>query len=139
MASGDLTDAGWGLVGPLLAARRGRPGCEDRRHLDGILWRAREGAGWRAIPERHGRWNTVWRRFARWRGLGVFEAVRCVASYFWARVRPPADQSTFEGWVAARFGYRLYRIFFKTYTEKVWGVPATEIKADWAAQRIKNL
>ena len=60
-------------------------------------------------------------------------------SYLWARVRPPADQSHFEGWVAARFGYRLYRIFFKTYTEKVWGIPATEIQADWAAQRIKNL
>ncbi len=73
------------------------------------------------------------------RSLGVVEAVRCVASYGWARVRPPKDQSTFEGWVAARFGCRLYRIFFKTYTEKVWGVPATEIQADWAAQRIKNL
>ncbi len=73
------------------------------------------------------------------KGLGVVEAVRCVASYFWARVRPPKDQSNFEGWVTARFGKRLYSIFFKTYTEKVWGVPATEIQADWAAQRIKNL
>jgi protoporphyrinogen oxidase len=62
-----------------------------------------------------------------------------VLSYVWARLRPPKDQSNFEGWVAARFGWRLYRIFFKTYTEKVWGVPATEIQADWAAQRIKNL
>jgi protoporphyrinogen oxidase len=73
------------------------------------------------------------------RNLGLVESVRCVASYAWARVRPPADQSNFEGWVAARFGWRLYGIFFKTYTEKVWGVPATEIAADWAAQRIKNL
>jgi protoporphyrinogen oxidase len=73
------------------------------------------------------------------RGLGLLEAVRCVLSYVWARIRPPKDQTTFEGWVASRFGYRLYRIFFKTYTEKVWGVPANEIKADWAAQRIKNL
>ena len=73
------------------------------------------------------------------KGLGLVEAARCVASYGWARVRPPADQSSFEGWVSARFGSRLYQIFFKTYTEKVWGVPATEIKADWAAQRIKNL
>jgi protoporphyrinogen oxidase len=71
--------------------------------------------------------------------LGVVEALRCVSSYAWVRVRPPADQSTFEGWVAARFGWRLYRMFFKTYTEKVWGVSATEIQADWAAQRIKNL
>ncbi|MBW3615387.1 MAG: FAD-dependent oxidoreductase, partial [Actinobacteria bacterium] len=72
-------------------------------------------------------------------GLGIFEALLCVSSYLWARVRPPKDQSTFEGWVAARFGYRLYRIFFKTYTEKVWGVPCTEIRAEWAAQRIKGL
>ncbi len=73
------------------------------------------------------------------RGLGLFEAVRCVGSYAKARVRPPTNQRNFEEWVSARFGERLYRIFFKTYTEKVWGVPATEIQADWAAQRIKNL
>ena len=72
-------------------------------------------------------------------GLGILEAFLCVSSYVFARIRPPKDQTTFEGWVAGRFGYRLYRIFFKTYTEKLWGVPATEIKADWAAQRIKNL
>lgn len=71
--------------------------------------------------------------------LGLWESVRCVASYGAVRVRPPKDQSNFEGWVAARFGWRLYRTFFKTYTEKVWGVPADEIQADWAAQRIKNL
>ena len=73
------------------------------------------------------------------RGLGLVEAVRCMASYALVRIRPPKDRSTFEGWVAARFGWRLYRIFFKTYTEKVWGMPATEIQADWAAQRIKNM
>ena len=73
------------------------------------------------------------------RNLGIIEAIRCVLSYAWARVRPPKDQSNFEGWVAARFGWRLYGIFFKTYTEKVWGVDADEIQADWAAQRIKNL
>lgn len=71
--------------------------------------------------------------------LGIVEAVKCVASYVAAKVRPPKDQSHLEGWVAARFGWRLYRIFFKTYNEKVWGVPATEIQSDWAAQRIKNL
>ena len=75
MARGDLTDAEWEAVGPLLSAGRGRPGRENRRILDGILWRAREGARWRAVPERYGRWNTVWRRFARWRDLGVFEEV----------------------------------------------------------------
>lgn len=77
-------------------------------------------------------WNAL-------RNLGLIESVRCVASYAAVRIRPPKDQSNFEGWVAARFGWRLYRTFFKTYTEKVWGVPANEIQADWAAQRIKNL
>jgi len=71
--------------------------------------------------------------------LGVLEALKCVLSYMWARIRPPKNQDNFEGWVVARFGYRLYRIFFKTYTEKVWGVPATDLPSDWAAQRIKNL
>jgi protoporphyrinogen oxidase len=71
--------------------------------------------------------------------LGIIEAIRCVLSYVWVRLRPPADQTTFEGYTAARFGWRLYGIFFKTYTEKVWGVPADQIQADWAAQRIKNL
>jgi protoporphyrinogen oxidase len=73
------------------------------------------------------------------KNLGVIEAAKCVLSYIWVRIHPPKDQSTLEGWVAARFGWRLYRTFFKTYNEKVWGVPATEIASDWAAQRIKNL
>ena len=73
------------------------------------------------------------------RNLGFIESARCAASYAWARVHPPADQTTFEGWVAARFGWRLYKHFFKTYTEKVWGYPGSELQADWAAQRIKNL
>ena len=71
--------------------------------------------------------------------LGVIEAVRCVLSYLYVQIRPPKDQTNFEGWVAARFGWRLYNIFFKTYTEKVWGIEATKIGADWASQRIKNL
>ena len=79
------------------------------------------------------------RAFNALRNLGLVEAFRCVLSYMWVRVRPPRDQTTFEGYVAARFGWRLYGIFFKTYTEKVWGVPGSHIQADWAAQRIKNL
>ncbi|MFN8051310.1 MAG: NAD(P)/FAD-dependent oxidoreductase [Acidimicrobiales bacterium] len=71
--------------------------------------------------------------------LGPVEAVKCVGSYAWARVRPPKDQTNYEGWLVARFGWRLYRTFFKTYTEKVWGVPVSSMPADWAAQRIKNL
>ena len=73
------------------------------------------------------------------RNLGVLEAIRCVLSYAWARVRPPKDQDMYEGWLAARFGWRLYDHFFKTYTEKVWGHSPSEMPADWAAQRIKNL
>jgi len=73
------------------------------------------------------------------RNLGFVEAVRCVLSYFRARVRPPRDQSNYEGWLVARFGWRLYRTFFKTYTEKVWGIPVSAMPADWAAQRVKGL
>ena len=73
------------------------------------------------------------------KNLGLLEAVLCVLSYAWARVRPPKDQTNYEGWLVARFGWRLYRTFFKTYTEKVWGVPVSSMPADWAAQRIKNL
>jgi protoporphyrinogen oxidase len=79
------------------------------------------------------------RAFNALSGLGAVEASRCVLSYAWARLRPPHDQENFEGWMTARFGRRLYEIFFKTYTEKVWGMPAREIRADWAAQRIRNL
>jgi protoporphyrinogen oxidase len=73
------------------------------------------------------------------RNLGPIEAVRCVASYVWVRIRPPKNQDSLEGFIAGRFGWRLYRHFFKTYNEKLWGVPASEISADWGAQRIKNL
>jgi len=73
------------------------------------------------------------------KNLGIFEAILCVLSYVMARVRPPKDQSNLEGWISARFGARLYRTFFKTYNEKLWGRPASDIQADWAAQRIKNL
>ncbi len=73
------------------------------------------------------------------RGLGVGESIRCGLSFLWVRAHPPKDLDTFEGWTARAFGWRLYRKFFKAYTEKVWGIPAEEIKADWAAQRIKSL
>ncbi len=71
--------------------------------------------------------------------LGIIEAVRCIGSYAWARVRPPKDQQNYEGWLVARFGWRLYNTFFKTYTEKVWGMKVADMPADWAAQRVKNL
>jgi len=71
--------------------------------------------------------------------LGPVEAVRCVLSYVKAQVRPYRPVRNFEQWVVNNFGRRLFEIFFKTYTEKVWGMPCTEISADWAAQRIKGL
>ena len=71
--------------------------------------------------------------------LGIIEAFRCVMSYVWARINPPKDQTTLEGWIASRFGWRLYEHFFKTYNEKLWGVPTNRMPADFAAQRIKNL
>jgi len=73
------------------------------------------------------------------KNLGPVEAVLCGFSYLWARVRPPKDQSTLEGYIVANYGRRLYNHFFKTYNEKVWGVSASEIAADWGAQRIKGM
>jgi protoporphyrinogen oxidase len=72
-------------------------------------------------------------------GLGLVESALVCFSYAQAKVSPTLPETNFEDWVSNRFGRRLYRIFFKTYTEKVWGVPCREISADWAAQRIKNL
>src|SRR3569623_2592008 len=60
-------------------------------------------------------------------------------SYAWAKVRPNSDARSFHDWVRNQFGERLFSIFFKTYTEKVWGMSCDEISADWAAQRIKGL
>jgi protoporphyrinogen oxidase len=71
--------------------------------------------------------------------LGVLEAARCVLSYARARLRPVRNPVSFEDWVSNQFGHRLFDIFFKTYTEKVWGMSCKEISADWAAQRIKGL
>lgn len=71
--------------------------------------------------------------------LGPLEAARCVASYIRAVLVPRPPARTFEDWVTARFGRRLFETFFKTYTEKVWGMKCSEISADWAAQRIKGL
>ena len=73
------------------------------------------------------------------RGLGPVEAARALWSYLRRRVRPLAPEQTFERWVVNRFGERLYQTFFKSYTEKVWGVPCTELRAEWAAQRLKDL
>ena len=73
------------------------------------------------------------------RGLGLWESFRCGVSYLKARLFPIRPEIHFEAWVSNRFGRRLYEIFFKTYTEKVWGIPCTELSAEWAAQRIRGL
>jgi protoporphyrinogen oxidase len=73
------------------------------------------------------------------RKLGPVELTRCMASYLWAAIKPKRREESFEDWVSNRFGKRLYNHFFKTYTEKLWGVSASEIRAEWAAQRIKGL
>jgi len=71
--------------------------------------------------------------------LGVFTSAACLMSYAYAKIFPIAGARTFHDWVRNQFGERLFQIFFKTYTEKVWGMSCDEISADWAAQRIKGL
>ncbi len=77
--------------------------------------------------------------FEALRNLGPLESIACVASYGIARLFPVKEPKTFHQWVGNQFGERLFSIFFKTYTEKVWGMGCDEISADWAAQRIKGL
>ncbi|MEX5214740.1 MAG: FAD-dependent oxidoreductase [Nitrospiraceae bacterium] len=73
------------------------------------------------------------------RGLGLWNSLLIGISYLWAQLFPQTPEDNFERWVSNRFGKQLYRTFFKTYTEKVWGLPADQIAAEWAAQRIKGL
>jgi protoporphyrinogen oxidase len=71
--------------------------------------------------------------------IGPYESIRIVLSYAKWQVFPSKKEDNFEEWVINRFGGRLYMHFFRSYTQKVWGIPPSEIRADWAAQRIKNL
>ena len=73
------------------------------------------------------------------RKLGPVELTRCMASYLRAAARRNKVDESLEDWVTNRFGRRLFELFFKTYNEKVWGVPTSEIRAEWAAQRIRGL
>ena len=73
------------------------------------------------------------------RGLGFWKSVLVALSYGCSQVFPYREERTFEQWVTNRFGRRLFRTFFEAYTEKVWGIPCSELKAEWAAQRIKDL
>jgi protoporphyrinogen oxidase/predicted dehydrogenase len=70
--------------------------------------------------------------------LGLWESVLCGLSYLWSLRLRGRKAETFEDWITMRFGARLYDVFFRSYTEKVWGIPGSEIRAKWAAQRIKN-
>ena len=73
------------------------------------------------------------------KNLGVARIIRIGFSYLWARLRPIKPEKSLEDFFVNRFGKELYRTFFKDYTEKVWGVPCTQIKPEWGAQRIKGL
>ncbi len=75
---------------------------------------------------------------ALWK-LGPYRSARILLSYLKAQLRPIRPERSFEAWVVNRFGRVLFEIFFKSYTEKLWGMPTNEISADWAAQRIKGL
>lgn len=79
------------------------------------------------------------RAFEALKNLGLVESALCMASFAYAKAFPVKEPKTFHQWVRNQFGERLFGIFFKTYTEKVWGMGCDEISADWAAQRIKGL
>lgn len=72
-------------------------------------------------------------------GLGLYESFLIIGSYFQVKVKPISPEDSFEDWVTNRFGRRLFQHFFKSYTEKVWGMSTRELKAEWAAQRIQGL
>lgn len=72
------------------------------------------------------------------KNLGIFEALRIVGSWLFRQMRRHRFELNFDQWVSNRFGDRLFQIFFKSYTEKVWGISTSELSADWAAQRIQN-
>ena len=79
------------------------------------------------------------RPFDAFSSLGFWKSTLVLLSYLQASIFPQMPENTFERWVSNRFGKRLYEMFFKTFTEKVWGIPCSEISAEWAAQRIGGL
>ena len=79
------------------------------------------------------------RAFEALRNLGLWRSTTCMLSYLKSKFFPIKEVKSFEDWTTNQFGKKLYSIFFKTYTEKVWGMPCNEMSADWAAQRIKGL
>ncbi|MDM8550928.1 NAD(P)/FAD-dependent oxidoreductase [Desulfobacterales bacterium HSG2] len=109
------------------------------------LWREVLGEDFLKVPRMsriyyNGRfYNYPLRLFNALFNLGILESILIVLSYLRSQIWPQPEEETFEQWVSNRFGQRLYETFFKTYTEKVWGIPCDQIRADWAAQRIRGL
>jgi len=110
-----------------------------------LLWEETLGSDFRLTP----RLSRIFHdhRFYRYpldiwetlRNLGPLQSAAALMSFTTARLRPKRREVTFEDWVTNRFGRRMYETFFRTYTEKVWGIPCRELHAEWAAQRIKDL
>ena len=105
MSRGDLTEAEWRLLKDLLPPERGRknrPASDNRPIVNGILWRIRTGTPWRDVPEKYGKWSTVYQRFRRWSQAGVWEAVAMTLARAMAdNSRHSIDSTTVRGHVSA--------------------------------------
>ena len=105
LSRGDLSEAEWRLLKDLLPAERGRksrPAGDNRPIVNGILWRMRTGAPWRDLPEKYGKWMTVYQRFGRWSAAGVWEAAATVVAQAMADDRHHSiDSTTVRGHVSA--------------------------------------
>ncbi len=105
MSRGDLSEAEWRLLQDLLPAERGRksrPAHDNRTIVNGILWRIRTGAPWRDMPEKYGKWMTVYQRFRRWSEAGIWEAAASVLAQAMAdNSRHSIDSTTVRGHVSA--------------------------------------
>ena len=105
MSRGDLSESEWRLLKDLLPAERGRksrPAHDNRTIVNGILWRIRTGAPWRDVPEKYGKWMTVYQRFRRWSQAGVWEAVAMTLAQAMAdNSRHSIDSTTVRGHVSA--------------------------------------
>jgi transposase len=105
MSRGDLTEPEWRLLKDLLPPERGRknrPAFDNRPIVNGIFWRIRTGAPWRDVPEKYGRWMTVYQRFRRWSQAGLWEAVASALAQAMAdNSRHSIDSTTVRGHVSA--------------------------------------
>ncbi|NLG49171.1 MAG: NAD(P)-binding protein [Chloroflexi bacterium] len=109
------------------------------------LWKQMLGPDFRRVPRlsriyyKHKYYDYPLNLLNTLSNLGLGESLLILLSYLKARLRPKSEETTFQQWVSNRFGWRLYHTFFKTYTEKVWGIPCSQIQAEWAVQRIRDL